>query len=80
MRKYLISLLTLTVIAVTAHSQDARKKIGQVKQDPATTQRSAKADAQLVNKQVLADSTKAKTLTGNNEQPVPRLKKKKFLK
>jgi hypothetical protein len=80
MRKYLFSLLTLTVIAVAARSQDTRKKLDQLKQDPATAQKAAKADAQLINKKALADSSKTKTLTGNSQQPVPRLKKKKFLK
>ena len=54
--KYILSVVLVAAIASSSYSQTTGQKIDQVKKDPETTGRAAKADARLINNKIITDS------------------------
>jgi hypothetical protein len=76
MTKYFLSAIALVIITTTSFGQATKTKLDQVKSDPTTTQNTAKADAQLINKKNVLDSTIARNiLLKRKKHPLNRQKK-----
>jgi Na+-transporting methylmalonyl-CoA/oxaloacetate decarboxylase gamma subunit len=60
MKKYFLSILIMMVISVTSFSQTTQQKLDEVKKDPKTSENAAKADARLIDKKNVVDSTPVK--------------------
>jgi len=77
MTKYFLSVLVMTTVSFVSFGQTTTPKLKEVKDDPKTTENAAKADAQLVNKKNVADSSVFKNFLIKRKDQ--RLKKRKSL-
>ena len=77
MKKHFLSILLIATVSATSFAQTTKQKLDQVKNNPATTENAAKADAQLTTKKNVADSPAAKIAAIKNKQPGSKLKRKK---
>lgn len=67
---------------MTMYAQTStRQKMDQVKNNPATTEKAAKADAELINKKGVTDSSQSKAVIRDRRQQfAERFKRKKLIK
>ena len=76
MAKYFLSFILITAISATCFSQTTEEKLNKVKKDPNTVENAAKADAQLIDKKNLFDSTSVKNITPKRKESGCKLKSK----
>ena len=63
MTKYFLSCLLLAFISGHSFGQSTKEKLDQLKKDPKTVENAAKADAALINKMNIVDSSSTITTT-----------------
>lgn len=83
LRKMYIMLLSAGFISVSAYSQTIKEKIDKAHNDPKTAERAAKADALVIDKKKICDSTmtiKSVELQTNEKPPKRKRKAKTNLK
>jgi len=76
MTKYFLSLLIITAMSATSFSQTTQQKLDEVKKDPKTIENAAKADARLIDKKNVADSTSVKNITPKRKESGCKFKRK----
>lgn len=77
MKKHFLSILLVATVSATSFAQTTKQKLDNVKNNPATTENSAKADAQLTTKKNVVDNPAAKIAVIKNKQQGRKLKRKK---
>ena len=76
MKKYFLSGLLMMALSANCFSQTVQPKLDQVKNDPATSENAAKADAGLIDKKNITDSTSAKNITSKRKDRKCKSKRK----
>jgi hypothetical protein len=76
MKKYFLSFLVMTVVSATSFSQTTQQKLDEVKKDPKTIENAAKADAHLIDKKNVVDSSPAKNITTKRKEAGCKFKRK----
>jgi len=77
MLKHFAILLVIMIVSVTtSFSQTIRSKTDELKNDPKTIENAAKADANLINKKNITDSSFAAKLSTQTKEPRCRSKRK----
>jgi len=77
MTKLIPSFLIAITLSLTSFGQNTRTKTGQIKNDPQTAEKAAKADAALIDKKNIADSTTFKTTTVKRKEKSCTIKRRK---
>lgn len=76
MAKYFLSLVLITVVSATCFSQTTQEKLNKLNKDPNTIENAAKADARLIDKKNIVDSTSEKKIIPKRKEPGCKLKRK----
>jgi hypothetical protein len=77
MRKYFLLLfITVATSATSSFGQTIRSKTDDLKNDPKTVENAAKADAGLINKKNITDSSLAEKAITQTKEPRCRCKRK----
>ena len=76
MAKYFLSFILITAVSATCFGQTTQQKLNDIKKNPDRLENAAKADAQLIDKKNIVDSTSVKNITPKRKQTGWKVKRK----